>query len=277
MLTSHQAPAVRDAAHPRHLARALEDLSLGFSRWRLPLALAQLDLRNRYRGSVLGPFWITLSTAIMLGALGFLYARLFRLDVADYLPFLATSLTLWNLISGLVNDGTQCLTDREDVIRQMPQPYSVHVLRCVLRHALAAAHVLPLVPLVFLLCGRWPGWGLAGAVPGLFLFLVNGVSVCMLLGMVAARFRDMGPIMQSGMQLLFFVTPIIWKPELLGDRVGFLALNPVHAMIETVRGPLLGQAPSLLIWAAALTYTAILAGLAFTIFVRWRGRIAFWV
>ena len=51
-----------DAAQPRRVARALEDLSLGLSRWRLAMALGQLDIRNHYRGSVLGPMWLTLSS-----------------------------------------------------------------------------------------------------------------------------------------------------------------------------------------------------------------------
>ena len=56
----------RDAGHPKRLERALDDLEEGFARWRLALALAVLDIRNRYRGSVLGPFWLTLSTTIMI-------------------------------------------------------------------------------------------------------------------------------------------------------------------------------------------------------------------
>jgi len=122
MLTTHQAPTVRDAASPRLLARALEDLGQGLGRWRLPFALARMDIRNRYRGSVLGPFWLTLSTAVMLISLGFLYSQLFRLELREYLPFLAVSLILWSIISSMVTEGSNSLTDQEGVIRQMPQP-----------------------------------------------------------------------------------------------------------------------------------------------------------
>ncbi|MFM7609205.1 MAG: hypothetical protein ACKO9A_10075 [Alphaproteobacteria bacterium] len=62
-----------DAANPRHAERALADLRDGLSQWRLALALARLDLRNRYRGSVLGPLWMSLSSLIMLIGLGLLY------------------------------------------------------------------------------------------------------------------------------------------------------------------------------------------------------------
>jgi lipopolysaccharide transport system permease protein len=64
-----------DAAEPRRRERALEDLGGALSRWRLAWALARSDIMHRYRGSVLGPFWLTLSTGIMLGSLGILYTN----------------------------------------------------------------------------------------------------------------------------------------------------------------------------------------------------------
>jgi len=92
----------RDAAHPERLARALGDLGRGFARWRLAMELARLDIRNRYRGSVLGPFWLTLSTAIMVSCIGLLYAQLFQMPLAAYLPFLTVSLLIWNTIAQTV-------------------------------------------------------------------------------------------------------------------------------------------------------------------------------
>ena len=183
-----------DAAGPRHRARAMEDLSPGFSRWRLAGALARLDIRNRYRGSVLGPFWLTLSTAIMVGALGVLYAKLFTLDVAEYLPFLAVSLIVWNTINQIVTDACTSLTAAEGIIRQMPLPYTVHVLRCVFRNAVIAAHNLPLIGVVFALYGVVPGRGVLLAIPGLMLFAVAAFAASILLGMLCARFRDIPPI-----------------------------------------------------------------------------------
>lgn len=277
MLTSHQAPSIRDAASPRRLARALEDLGQGLGRWRLPLALARLDIRNRYRGSVLGPFWLTLSTAVMLISLGFLYSQIFRLEIREYLPFLAVSLILWNIISTMVNEGSSSLTEQEGVIRQMPQPYSVHALRCVMRNAIVAGHNLPLILLVFLACGWWPGMVAFWALPGLLLFMVNALAAAVLFGMLSARFRDIGPIVGSVMQIAFFVSPIIWKPSLLEDRAKWLVFNPFYVVMETVRGPLVDGGVSPLIWVAALFYSAILCCGAAFLFVRFRARIAFWV
>jgi lipopolysaccharide transport system permease protein len=271
-------PARRfDAAAPERLARAVRDLGEGFARWRLAAALARLDIRNRYRGSVLGPIWLTLSTAVMLAALGLLYSTLFKIPLQEYLPWLAVSLILWSVIAQAINEGCVCLTSAEAVIRQIPLPHTVHALRCVMRNALVAAHNLPLILVVFLLLGVMPGWEALLALPGLALLALNTFAAALLLGMLCARFRDIGPIVGSVLQIAFFVTPVIWKPELLGPEARFLPLNPFHAVMETLRAPLLEGGGTLWAWLAALLWTAAHGAVAFAFFVRFRGRVAFWV
>jgi lipopolysaccharide transport system permease protein len=266
-----------DSSAPRRIGRALEDLSLGFRRWRLPVALAQLDIRNRYRGSVLGPMWLTLSTAVTFIALGLLYSTLFKINLHDYLPFLVVSLILWNVFSQLITEACTSLVVAEGIIRQLPLPFTVHALRCLMRNAVIAAHNLPLILVVFLIFGINPGLTALLAIPGLMLFVLNAFALVMFLGMLCARFRDIGPIVGTLTQLAFFMSPVIWKPELLHDRQVWLVLNPVFDLMEVVRGPLLGQSPSLLIWAAACGITTVVCALSFAFFVRFRGRIAFWV
>ncbi|WP_270935804.1 ABC transporter permease [Falsiroseomonas oryzae] len=268
---------VRDAAEPRLTERALTDLSAGLQRWRLAGALARLDIRNRYRGSVLGPFWMTASMAVMIAGIGLLYSTLFKMTLREYLPWLAVSLLVWTTINQIVVDACGSFIGSEGVIRQMPLPYTVHVLRFVFRNAIVAAHSLPLILVVFIVCGVFPGPEAILAIPGLALLAVNAFAVGLFLGMVCARFRDIPQIVTSVMQLFFFLSPVLWKPELLGPSQAWLPLNPFFAMMETVRGPLVeGGAPPI-IWVAALAYSALACTVALAFFIRFRGRIAFWV
>jgi lipopolysaccharide transport system permease protein len=268
---------VRDSASPQRLQRALSDLREGAARWRLALALARLDIRNRYRGSIIGPFWMTVSTAVMVVGIGLLYSSLFKLPLAEYLPFLAVSLLVWNTLNQIVGDAGASLSGAAGIIRQVPLPYTVHVLRFVIRNAIIAAHSLPLIAVVFAACGVFPGWEALLAIPGLLLLFVNAFAGGIFLGMICARFRDIQQMVASAMQLAFFLTPVLWKPSLLGDRQFWLPLNPFYVLLETVRGPLVEGGASLLVWAFALFYTAAAVALAFAFFVRFRGRIAFWV
>ena len=266
-----------DAANPRHTERALADLRDGLSQWRLALALARLDLRNRYRGSVLGPLWMSLSTLIMLIGLGLLYGALFKFKLSNYLPHLAVSLIVWQWMAGFINDSCATLTSAEGVIRQMRLPYTLHALRVAFRNTLVAAHSLPLIPIVFLIFGQVPGPEALLAIPGLVLIGINMLAGGLLLGMVCARFRDIPPIVANVVQLAFFVSPILWKPELLGDAMVWMAFNPFYALLETVRGPLLEGGGPPLAWLAAIFYTTLHVVLAGFLFARFRSRIAFWV
>lgn len=268
---------LRDASNPQRLQRAVQDLAAGLSRWRLAAALARLDIRNRYRGSVLGPFWMTASTAIMVAGIGLLYSTLFKMPLREYLPWLAVSLLVWNTLNQMVADSCTSFIGSEGVIRQMPLPYTVHVLRFVIRNSIVAAHSLPLIAVVLIGTGSIPGPEAILALPGLALLAVNACAVGLFLGMICARFRDIPQIVANVMQLAFFLSPVLWKPQLLGDLAVWLPLNPFYALMETVRGPLVQGGASVTVWAAALAYTTLACGAAFAFFVRFRGRIAFWV
>jgi lipopolysaccharide transport system permease protein len=268
---------LRDATDPRRLERALGDLTTGFSRWRLAAALARLDVRNRYRGSVLGPFWLTVSAAIMITGLGLLYSVLFKMNLRDYLPWLAVSLLIWNTINQIATESCTSLISAEGIIRQLPLPYTVHALRCVLRNIVIAAHSLPLILVVFVICGVLPGPEALLAIPGMVLIVLNAFAAALFLGMVCARFRDIAQIVASTMQFIFFVSPVIWKAEMLGDKAKWLVLNPIYVLMETMRGPLVEGGSPPIIWAFAVFYTAAACAVALGFFVRFRGRIAFWV
>ncbi len=268
---------VISADRPRHVERALGDLRDGFRAWRLAFALARLDLRNRYRGSVLGPFWFTLSSAFMVGGLGLLYSQLFKVSLADYLPHLAVSLIVWQMIAGLINDAVACMTSVEGVIRQVRLPYTVHALRCTIRNILTALHQVPLIVILFLILGHNPGWAGFLAIIGIVILCLNGFALSIFFGMICARFRDIGPIVGNILQLAFFLTPIMWKPNMLGDIQVWLPLNPFYALLETLRGPLVEGGGAWLAWAAAVFFTAVNCTVAFAFFARFRSRIAFWV
>jgi lipopolysaccharide transport system permease protein len=256
---------------------ALIDVLSGIRLWRLAWSLGWLDIRLRYRGSMLGPFWLTISTGVMVGSLGLLYSALFHMSLREYLPFLATSQVLWAFLATLVAESCAAFTESEPVIRSMRMPFFLFAIRILVRNILVLAHNIFVIIVVFALLVVWPGWVGLLALPALPLWIIDGLAMCLLLGGICARFRDILPIVNSVMQIAFFLSPVIWKPEQLGDGAKWLPFNPFYDMLEIVRGPMLGEVPSLLVWVGAVGYSAALCGLAWLFFSRARGRIAFWV
>jgi lipopolysaccharide transport system permease protein len=256
---------------------AVRDVIDGFRLWPLAWSLGWLDIRLRYRGSILGPFWLTLSTAIMIGALGFLYSALFHIDVHTYLPFLALSQVLWFFIATLVAEACTCFTQAEGMIRAVRMPLFMHAIRTLIRNLLVLAHNIVVIVVVDIIFSVWPGWHALLVLPGFAVWAMDGLAICLLLGAFCARFRDVAPIVASVMQIAFFLTPVIWQPEQLGPHAVWLPLNPFFAVMEIVRAPLLGHMPSGTVWLAAVIDSLLLFGLSWLMFVRARGRVAFWV
>lgn len=270
-LTADMSPRARH----RH---AVEDVVNGCRLWRLALTLGWLDVRLRYRGSVLGPFWLTISTGVMVASLGFLYAKLFHMDLRAYLPFLALSQVLWGFLAALVSEACTVFTDAEGVIRSVRMPFFVFSLRALIRNAIALGHNIVVIVVVFAIFSMWPGWGALMAVPGLLVWAVDALALTLLLGAFCARFRDIQPIVNSVMQIAFFMTPVIWKPDQLGaSAIRKLALNPFFDLLEIVRGPILGSHMATTTWVGAISYSVVLCAIAWAFFVRARGRVTFWV
>jgi len=273
----HRISAVRNLALPDVGMLARRDLIDGVSRWWLWLSMAMQDIRHRYRGSVLGPFWLTISMAVMILTLGVLYSTLFKMDIRDYLPFLCLGLLVWNFISVSITDGCNSFVAAESIIRQIRMPFTVHICRAICRNVIIFAHNA----VVFLLVALYFDLSLTSysllAVPGFVVLIINAFWISILLGMICARFRDVAQIVNSIVQVVFFMTPIIWKPEALQDRTWIADYNPLYAMIEIVRAPLLNQpVHNWLLVMVGLTTVAGCAG-TYLFFRRFRHRIPYWI
>ncbi|MDE8349563.1 MAG: ABC transporter permease [Acidocella sp.] len=260
-------------------AMAKADLRQTLSLWRLVWALSVFDIKLRYRGSVLGPFWLTLSTAVMVLALGFLYSQLFHIVLAIYLPFISLSLVLWSFMSNLVAEGCTCFTTQETMLRAMRMPLSIHAARVVVRNVFVLLHNILVIVLVFLILQIMPNKFSFLLIPGFTLWLIDGFAICLILGALCTRYRDVPPIIASLMQVAFFVTPVIWSPAILQHRgrIFLETWNPFFDLLDIIRAPLLSTPISPTIWAIAMFYSTILVIAAGLVFIHSRARIAYWV
>ena len=270
------------AAQSKTMKRAWADLVGGYQRHELWLHLGWQDIKQRYRRSVLGPFWITIGTATTAVAMGALYSKLFHLDLALHLPYVTLGLIIWNLINAAILEGADVFVANEGLIKQLPTPLSVHVYRLVWRQLILFAHnIVIYIPIALMFPKPW-SWADLSVVPALSVIMLNCVWVSLCFGILATRYRDISPLLASVVQLLFLMTPIIWNYETLRAQgasrwMTVVELNPLLHYLDILRAPLLGAPQELRHWVVVLVLTALGWVFAAVAMRQYRARVAYWV
>jgi lipopolysaccharide transport system permease protein len=268
---------VTGGAAQRSFKTAAQDVADGLAAWRLWGRMGWNDILQRYRRSLLGPFWLTASMAVMVVSLGVLYAELFQTPINEFLPYLCVGLLLWNLIASFMTEGSAIFTTSESYIKQIRLPYSLYVYRSAWSKFIIFAHNFVIYFGLLLYFHISPGATGLLAIPALALIILNGALATVYVGILSSRFRDIPQLIASLVQIIFFITPIMWKPSLLSHRTYIANINPFYHLVEIVRAPLLGSVPSMTNYLVVLLITIINLGLASYVFTRFRSRIAYWI
>jgi lipopolysaccharide transport system permease protein len=261
------------------LLAAVADILGAFRRYHLIGTLGWQDVATRYRRSRIGAFWLTINMAVMIASIGLLFGRLFGQPLDEFLPYLAVGQIVWGFLASCVNEGCIAYSSASGIVLQVRIPLFIHVVRVIWRNLIILGHNLLIVPLVFLFFLKPLSPLALLAIPGFLLLLVNVTWMMLIASVVCARFRDVTQIVQNAVQVLFFLTPIMWTAETLQGKVGklILNLNPFNSLLDIVRSPLLGQYPEMIHWVIAIGL-AIFGWIAALWFYGHRlKRLAYWL
>lgn len=259
-------------------ALATRDLKQGLKAYDLWLLLGLNDIRQRYNRSRLGQFWITLSMGIFIGGIGLVYSVLFNQPIREYIPYIAVNITIWTLISGVIGESANVFVQSAIYIRQDAVAKTVFVMRLLVRSLIVLAHNLVIIPVAFLCFKFVPSLSVFLAIPGLIIVLVALFLSTLILGVMATRFRDLSQIIQNALQLLFFITPIMWRSDQMShNRQEVVLWNPLAALLQIVADPILGRVPSATTYLMAITAVVVLAVMALPLFARFRARLVYWL
>ncbi|QLY34064.1 ABC transporter permease [Nocardia huaxiensis] len=266
--------------------RAWKDFRDGFSQRELWLSLGWQDIKQRYRRSVLGPFWITIATGLQAAAMGVLYATLLDQPLTDYLPYVTVGLIVWGVISASILEGSDVFIANEGLIKQLPSALSVHVYRLVWRQFLFFLHNMAIYVVMLAAFGVWKhlSFTVLLAIPGILLLFANAMWVSIAFGIFSTRYRDLAPILSSTTLMLFVLTPVMWSTKALHDQGGAVSeraklveLVPTFHYLEIVRAPLLGDPIALRSWVIVLAITVVGWAVAILAMKQFRSRVPYWV
>jgi len=254
-----------------------QEVAAGFRAWPVWIIMGWDDIRQRYRRSVIGPFWITLSMGIFIMILGVIYSRLFHTELQSYLPYLTVGFVVWGFMSAAANDSCIAFIDANRIIKQIKLPYSVYILRVVWRNFIIFLHTIVIYIPMAIIFKIEPNLTTLYAIPGLIMVCVNLIWLTTVVAILSTRYRDIQPIVGTVIQLGMFATPIMWTVSSLGNDKFVAEINPVYHLIEIIRAPLLGVAPEPLSWLVACGLAVVGSALAVALMVRASRRIVFWL
>lgn len=269
---------MKNAKFYKNIKLALLDIKEAFSLSSAWLWLSWNDIKQRYRRSILGPFWITLSLAITVFFMGILYSKIFKINIHDYMPYLTSGLVSWTLISTMILEGSTVFINNEAIIKQVYLPHSFHIFRMLSRNIIIWLHnllVLMLIKIYFLL----PiDFNILWIILSVFLICSFGFGFSLILGLLCARYRDLQQIIISMVQLLFFITPVLWTSAAIGTHAWILKFNIFYYYLELLRQPFNCHSiwqDWFVLFPIAISIVTLLIGII--VFAKYRNRIAYWI
>jgi lipopolysaccharide transport system permease protein len=259
---------------------AYKDIKEGLTKWRIWFMLAYQDVKLRYRRSVLGPFWLTLSMAITVYSMGYLYSHLFHTDLKTYFPYLVGGMLSWTLISTVIIELTDAFSTSDSLIKQIKLPYSLYIHRVIARNIIIFFHnIIVIVPIIIIYHETAKvNLNTLLVFTSLGLIYVNSFAYGLILALIGGRYRDVSQIIKSLVQVAFFVTPVMWNPNVLPEKDRYIAyLNPFYSFVDLIRAPLMGMQPEITSYAMVTATSVIGIAVCLAMFARYRSRIVYWL
>lgn len=271
-------PPLDDPSAPsQRWRRARWDFVSGLHLWEMWSRLSLNEVRRRYRRTMLGPMWVTVSLLVFATAMSFVWAGLWKQNVVEFLPFLLSGLVPWTLIASMIGESTAVFLAGESLMKARQFPYSILVYGAIARNVVIFGHNLVGYFLVAVLCGVPLTFSTLLVVPGLVLVILNCGWICVLAAVFCLRFRDFQQIVASLLQIAMFITPVFWAAnQLQGKRAILVHLNPLHHMIDLLRQPLLGLMAKPESWIFCISSAILGWALAYWVFALKRHRLTYW-
>lgn len=259
------------------IAAAVGDLAEGFRLsplwWRLGLE----QTFNRYRRTLLGPFWIASATVSMGLSMAFVFGSLLGGDWRESLPHILSGVLCWSLVSGVVTESTGVFLGAGSMMQSQRLPLSFHALLMTnkvvvnfLHQILAFWAVMAAFRLLTV-----PHWTIVLAIP---MVTLTSFTLAIPIAMVSARYRDIGFLIGTAFGAMFLLTPVFWsRAQLPPDKRWIADYNPFAHLLEILRQPFIGQPAPALNWYAS--FAVLILGLLLTIvsLALFRKRVVFWL
>lgn len=181
----------------------MNDLKEALAKHQLWISLGWNDVLGRYRRSVLGPFWITISMGVTISAMGPLYGSLFSSGSENFIMHLTLGMIFWAFLSATINESCGIFNESASIIKQSDLPLYLYILRVFYRQFMIMLHNFIIIPFVIFYQYIGKSW-YSPFIPAIIITSISLISTGMILAIFCTRYRDMGPVVQSVVTLCFY-------------------------------------------------------------------------
>src|SRR3989338_6054844 len=235
---------------------SLRDLSELWAYRELLLFFMWRDLKVRYKQTAIGVFWAVLQPFLTMVVFSVFFGNLLSVpsDNVPYPVFVYTGLLFWQFFAGALSDTANALVSNQSIVTNVYFPRLILPFSTVLTKFVDFAICAVILALMMAYYGYAPG--LIGMLVLPLLLLITFMSAVgggLFLSALNVKYRDVRYALPFFIQILLFVTPVIYPASIAGKYTWILALNPMSGVIEAARASLFGTAP--INWALIVTST----------------------
>jgi len=242
--------------------------------------LAKQDIRNRFRRSIFGVWWLVIQNLSFVLIANLVWARLFSVNSAEFIPFLALGLAVWGIVVAVNVESCMIFVNNRHYITQFALPKAIFVLRFMYAQFYYYSIALITSLVILILFGSLRVAGLLYVIPGLFILMLYATYSSIVFAYIGCRYRDLQYALSNFFSILFIVTPIIFPAEILVKKgvTAVLYLNPFVSFIEIIRVPLLnGSFAPVQYYIISIMVLSCLFIMQKWIEKRWDKRVIFWL
>lgn len=244
--------------------------------------LTSRDLKARYRGSILGFFWSLANPLMLLGVYTLVFTRFFpRPEIDPYPLFLFAGILPWTFFAGSILEATNSIIANAGLVKKVLFPAEALPIVVVLSHLVHFTLALPVLlaaALVYALMGKTMLTTLVLWAPVIILLqTIFIIGVAMIVASVSVLFRDLRDLVANLMQLVFFLTPVIYLLSRIESKPirSLLYLNPMTPFIVSYQNIFFfSRPPGALNFTLMILYAALSIALGFFVFHRLRDALA---
>ncbi|MDZ4142138.1 MAG: ABC transporter permease [Methylotenera sp.] len=239
--------------------------------------LVRQQLILRYRRTALGYLWTLINPLLMMTVTAVVFSTLFKLELKTYAVFLFAGMIPWNSFNSSVVQSGASFISNEGLIKKIYLPKSLFPLSVSLGVLIDSVLSFFALFIIILILGGQLSWALLFLPIAFVLLFFFTFGIALIIAVATVFFRDLQYIVTVAMQALFFLTPIMYKKDMLGGKIAWLvSMNPVVPFIELFREPLnAATLPLLSTIIHAVLIAAISMAIGVSVFIKYEKKVVF--